>query len=348
MNVLQRLYRGETDFDFVGLRRRWFMLSGVLLVIAALAFFVRGLNLSVDFEGGTVVESPNPAGASVADVNSAIGGVVTGAKVQLIGEDERVLVQTEALGGAEQDELVAAVAAVAGVPVDDTVVDAVGPTFGREVTNRAVEALLIFLAVVVIFISLRFEWKMALTGLVALAHDLGITFGVYALVGFEVTPATVIAVLTILGYSLYDTVVVFDKVTENVELYGDKQTYTAIANHSMNEVLMRSVNTSLTSLLPVGSLLIFGSFLLGASTLREFALALFIGIAAGTYSSIFVATPLLAAWKEQEEDWQRMHKRVARKRGTGRRREEEEQEATPEVFAGPGVTARPPKKRRRR
>jgi preprotein translocase subunit SecF len=347
MSMLHRLYTGETSFDFVGNRRRWFTFSGVLLLIAVLAFAGRGLNLSVDFEGGTIVESPNPAGASVSDVNDAIGGVIPGtAKVQLVGDGDRVLVQTEALDGAQQDDLVAAVAAVAGVTVDDTFVEGVGPTFGREVASRALRALFIFLAVVVVFISFRFEWKMALTGLSALAHDLLLTFGVYALVGFEVTPATVIAVLTILGYSLYDTVVVFDKVTENVEQFGEKQTYTAIANHSMNEVLMRSINTSLTSLLPVGSLLLFGSLLFGAATLREFALALFIGIAAGTYSSIFIATPLLARWKEREEQWQRMHKRVARK-GKGRQAEPEPEPAA-EVFSGPGVQARPPKKRRRR
>jgi preprotein translocase subunit SecF len=165
----------------------------------------------------------------------------------------------------------------------------------------------------VVFISLRFEWKMALGDIAALFHDLIITAGIYSIVGFEVTPATVIAVLTILGYSLYDTVVVFDKITENVNELGSKHTFAEIANLSLNQVLMRSINTSLTSLLPIGSLLFVGSFLLGATTLREFALALFIGVAIGTYSSIFVATPLLTVWKEREPHWERMERRAARR-----------------------------------
>jgi preprotein translocase subunit SecF len=262
-----------------------------------------------------------------------------------------VLVQTKALDSAEQDELVAAVAAAAGVAVDDTNVDAVGPTFGAEITRRAVEALLIFLLVVALFITWRFEWKMALAGLAALFHDLMITAGIYSVVGFEVTPATVIAVLTILGYSLYDTVVVFDKIGENVRDLSTRNTFTEIANLSMNQVLMRSINTSLTTLLPIGSLLLVGSYLLGASTLREFALALFIGVAAGTYSSIFVATPLLTMWKEREREWQRMQRRAARRAGE-----------TVVVSVGPtatgpqmasetrdtGAQPRPPRQRRKR
>jgi len=203
------------------------------------------------------------------------------------------------------------------------------------------------------FISIRLEWKMAMAGLAALGHDLVLTAGIYALVGFEVTPATIIAILTILGYSLYDTVVVFDKVVENVEERGDRHTASAIVNMSMNQVFMRSVNTSLTSLLPIGSLLFVGSFLLGAATLREFALALFIGVATGTYSSIFLAAPLLALWKEREEHWQRVRRRMQRK---GTEDEfaarildvvpEAEQEGLPAVLTG--AAPRPPKKRRRR
>ncbi|MFB3049694.1 MAG: protein translocase subunit SecF, partial [Acidimicrobiia bacterium] len=174
----------------------------------------------------------------------------------------------------------------------------------------------VFLVVVSLFIAWRFEWKMAVAALVALFHDLAITGGIFALFQFTVSPATVIAILTIMGYSLYDTVVVFDKVDENVELMQDRATYTAIVNTSMNQVLMRSINTSLTSLLPVGSLLLIGSFALGAATLREFALALFIGIALGTYSSLFVAAPVLALWKEREEDWTRARRRADR-RGSG-------------------------------
>jgi preprotein translocase subunit SecF len=180
------------------------------------------------------------------------------------------------------------------------------------VTRRAVEALVIFLAAVSIFIAWRFEWKMALSALAAMFHDLIIAGGIYALVGFTVSPSTIIAVLTVMGYSLYDTVVVFDKVSDNVHEAPNKVTYSGIVNLSLNEVLMRSINTSLTSLLPVGSLLVVGLLAIGAETLQEFALALFVGIAVGTYSSIFIAAPLLARWKESEPEWERRRRRATR------------------------------------
>ena len=255
-------------------------------------------------------------------------------------------------------------AEVAGVEVADVSSQEVGPTFGREVAESALRALIIFLIVVTIFISIRFEWRMAAAAMAALFHDLLLTAGVYAVTGFEVTPATVVAILTILGYSLYDTVVVFDKIEEHIELEHEKSTITGIVNTSMNQVLMRSVNTSLTSLLPVGSLLFVGSFLLGAATLREFALALFVGIAAGTYSSIFFASPLLAIWKEREEEWQRMRRRVDRKTALATVAVEPddggpEMAATqaadvfvdddqPRSAAVTGATPRPPKRRRRK
>ncbi len=225
------LYRGETTIDFFGMRNRWFAVSGGLIAISLLALSILWLDTSVDFTGGTIVSSPNPAGASVAEVRSALAEIgQDGARVQLIGEQNEINVQTDALSPDEQDELVAIIAEIAGVTVDDTNVDAVGPTFGAEITRRAVQALVIFLIVVAGFISWRFEWKMAITGLAALFHDLIITAGIYSIVGFEVTPATVIAILTILGYSLYDTVVVFDKITENVTDLSGRNTFTEIAN----------------------------------------------------------------------------------------------------------------------
>jgi preprotein translocase subunit SecF len=274
-----------------------------------------------------------------------------GARVQIRterDETETVVVQTEALDVADRDELVETVATVAGVDANDTSVAAVGPTFGSEITRRAIEALVIFLVVVALFITWRFEWKMAVAALAALFHDLIITAGIYSIIGFEVTPATVIAILTILGYSLYDTVVVFDKITENVHELGSRHTFTEIANLSMNQVLMRSLNTSATSLLPIGSLLLVGSYLLGAATLREFALALFIGIAAGTYSSIFVATPLLTEWKEREPEWQRMQRRVARRSGETVLTAAEAATATAAETKSTGATPRAPRQRRKR
>jgi len=351
--MLGELYRGETSIDFIALRRRWFAISGALVTVSVVSLLFLRLEGSVDFTGGTIVDTPNPAAATVAEVRSALSQIgQAGARVQVTGEgaEGRVLVQTEALDAAAEDELVATVAVAAGVDVDDTNVDAVGPTFGAQITRRALQALAIFLLVVTAFITWRFEWKMALAALVALFHDLVVTAGIYSLVGFEVTPAAVIAVLTILGYSLYDTVVVFDKITENVRELANRNTYVEIANLSMNQVLMRSINTSLTTLLPIGSLLVVGSGLLGATTLREFALALFIGVTAGTYSSIFVATPVLTLWKEREPEWQRMQRRASRRGGGG--------EVVTVGGAAPaetavesrdvGATPRAPKQRRKR
>ncbi len=347
MSVISRLYRGETTIDFIAQRKRWFYFSGALLAISILSLLFRGLDGSVDFTGGTIVEADNVAEVELGDVRSALGDIGRdAARVQLTGGGT-IIVQTEALDAAEQDELVAAVAAIAGVSADSTNVDAVGPTFGDEVTRRAIEALVIFLVVVALFISWRFEWKMALGALAALFHDLLITAGVYSVVGFEVTPATVIAILTILGYSLYDTVVVFDKITENVNDLNTRNTFTEIANLSMNQVLMRSINTSLTTLLPIGSLLFIGSFVLGATTLREFALALFIGVAAGTYSSIFVATPILAMWKESEPEWQRMQRR-AQRRGAAEMPVAAVLADAAQEQVDAGAVARPPRQRRKR
>ena len=366
MSVLTRMYRGETNFDFVGASRRTLVVSAVLVVLSILLLLLRPLNLSIDFTGGTVVVVSNEADASVEEVRSAMSDLgLGGARVQLTGEGKFIRVQTEALEAGPQDDLIVAVAAVAGVSVNEVTVSAVGPSFGAEVTRSALQALLIFLLVVSVYIAWRFEWKMAVAALAALFHDLVITGGSFAAFQFVVSPATVIAVLTIMGYSLYDTVVVFDKVNENVEEMHEKYTYSEIVNTSMNQVLMRSINTSLTSLLPVGSLLLIGSLAFGAQTLREFALALFIGIALGTYSSIFVAAPLLAIWKEREEDWVRTRKRVERRRLTGEKVEPArvaavavvepseipEQAAADEPSAGSGTsgaTPRPPKKRKKR
>jgi preprotein translocase subunit SecF len=351
MSLWRSLYRGETEFDFMRYRRRYLVISGVLIGISLLSLLVRGFDGSVDFTGGTIVESPNVSAVDVAEYRNELSAVgQEGARVQIRSErdgSEVVVVQTEALSVDDRNALVVTVAAVAGVDENDTTIAAVGPTFGSEITRRAIEALGIFLVVVSLFITWRFEWKMAMGALAALFHDLIITAGIYSLVGFEVTPATVIAILTILGYSLYDTVVVFDKITENVHELGSRHTFTEIANLSLNQVLMRSLNTSATSLLPIGSLLLVGSYLLGAATLREFALALFIGIAAGTYSSIFVAAPLLTEWKEREPEWQRMQRRVARRSGATVLTTEVATAAATEGRST-GAQPRAPKQRRRR
>lgn len=349
MSTFGRMYRGETHIDFVGNRNRGFTFSAVVIGASLVSMIFFGFNVGIDFEGGTVIEMENPAGAPLSEVRDALADLgISNAKVQSRGEGVRI--QTEQLSAEDEQAVVEAIAEVVGEDPDQASRQTVGPTFGRQVAESAIRALVIFLLLVAVYISIRLEWRMALSGMLALGHDLVFTAGIYSMVGFEVSPATVIAILTILGYSLYDTVVVFDKVLENIQERGDKQTISAIVNMSMNQVLMRSINTSLTSLLPIGSLLFVGSFLLGATTLREFALALFIGVFAGTYSSIFVAAPVLARWKEREERWQRVRRRIERKG-------DEDAFAVTHGEAGTvhqtialrsGATPRPPKKRRKK
>lgn len=349
MNTLKVMYRGQTRFDFIAISKTTLKVSLALVILSLVVMIARPFNLSIDFTGGVLVTVEDKANATVDEVRADLREVgFADARVQLTGnEDESfVQVQTEELDPDSQDNLVSAVAAAAGADVNDVNVDAVGPTFGAEVTRRSIEALAVFLVVVSLFIAWRFEWKMALAALAALFHDLIIAGGIYAAIGFVVTPSTIIAVLTILGYSLYDTVVVFDKVTENVEGADAKTTYSSIINLSMNQVLMRSINTSLTSLLPVGSLLLVGFLAIGAETLREFALALFIGIALGTYSSLFVAAPLLSRWKEREPNWER-HRRKAEK-ADGDDHELIATEVAPDVTSVTNAAPKPPKQRRKR
>lgn len=319
MSVIGKLNRGETDIDFVGLRRRWFIISAVLLTVALGSLGIRQLNLGIEFVGGLTIQAPNPAGADVPDVRQAFFDIgVDEATIQLLDDGASIRVTTRELDTETEGAAIEALGSVTSAESNDISVETVGPSFGALVARRALVALGVFLGAVVLFISWRLEFKMALAGLAALFHDLLITVGVYALTGFAVTPATVVAILVILGYSLYDTVVVFDKVEELVEIEEEK-TYTEIVNQAMNSVLARSLATSLTSLLPVGSILFVGSFILGAPTLLDFALALFVGIAAGTYSSIFFAAPILATLKEGEEEWQERAEWVERRIKAGRR-----------------------------
>jgi preprotein translocase subunit SecF len=318
MSVLTRLNRGETTIDFVGHRRRWFTISAVALLISVVALVVFQLNLGIEFVGGLSMQSPNPAAADVPDMRNALEGVgINDATIQLVDDGDAVRITTRELDSAAENSAIDAIAEVTGADRNDISIDAVGPTFGALIARRALLALGVFLGAVILFISWRLEFKMAAAGIAALVHDLVITIGVYALTGFPVTPATVVAVLVILGYSLYDTVVVFDKIEELVEI-ETKKTYSEIVNQAMNSVLARSLATSLTSLLPIGSILFVGSFILGAPTLRDFALALFVGIAAGTYSSILIASPLLAGWKEREPAWIERSEWVERRAKSGR------------------------------
>jgi preprotein translocase subunit SecF len=301
MSGFSRLVQGRTNIDFVGRSKQWFTISGIAVAIALVALAVFQLNLGLEFRGGVSIQTGNPAGADVQTVNDALTDIgISDPVVQLINDGEAIRVETPPLDPEGQDELRQLVSDVTGSPRDELSVEAVEPRFGELLARQAVIALVVFLGAVALFITWRLEWKMALAGLAALAHDIAITVGVYAITRFSVTSATVVALLTILGYSLYDTVVVFDKVTEAAAHAEKNDTYPGVVNRSMNQVLVRSLNTSLTSLLPVGSLLFVGSLLLGAASLRDFALALFVGIASGTYSAIFVAAPLRARWKTDD------------------------------------------------
>lgn len=299
MSFLKRLSRGETNFDFVGKRRLWFQISAFLILISVGFVGFRGLNLGIEFRGGTTINSPNATGATIEELRLLTDEAgVEGAVIQLVNDGQAVRLQTPALEPEVERELIDNVAALTGTERSEISIDSIGPSFGALILRQSLVALAVFLVAVALFMSWRLEWKMAGSGLAALVHDIIITVGVYSITWFEVTPATVIALLTILGYSLYDTVVVFDKVSELADEAGPKEDYGDIVNRAMNLVLGRSLNTSLSSLLPVGSILFVGSLVFGASSLRDFALALFVGLAASTYSSIFVAAPLLAAWKK--------------------------------------------------
>jgi preprotein translocase subunit SecF len=321
LSLWHRLNRGETKVDFVGKRRLWFRFSLIAIGITLVALVVRGgLNLGIEFEGGVSVTGPNPGAATVEDLRAVTEDVgVDGSVIQLINDGEGFRVQTPALDPETENTLLDSIASATGNPRTELSIDSVGPSFGALILRQSLVALIVFLVAVTLFMTWRLELKMALAGIAALVHDLLLTTGVYALTGFEVTPATVVAILTILGYSLYDTVVVFEKVREMTGQFGDRLTYSEVVNRSMNLVLSRSLNTSLTSLLTVGSILFVGSFILGATTLEDFALALFVGLAASTYSSIFVAAPLLAAWKEREDAWISRRRKIEAKTRTDSR-----------------------------
>ena len=314
-SLAHRLYSGEVSYDFVGRRRRWYAISGAIVLLALIGLFGRGLNLGIEFKGGSEFTIPNTT-ASVEQVRASVEKAgVTDPIVTQVGQST-IRVQTPALTPDQSVQVTAQIAKDTGVKQGDIGVQLVGPSWGSEITKRALQGLIVFLILVAIFLSAYFEWRLAIAALVALIHDLVITIGIYALTGFEVTPATVIGVLTILGFSLYDTVVVFDKVRENTRgiTSGNKATYSEAANLALNQTLVRSINTSVVALLPVTAILVIGVGFLGAGTLKDLALALFIGTAAGTYSSIFIATPVACQLQERRPEMKALATRVAARR----------------------------------
>jgi preprotein translocase subunit SecF len=341
VSLASRLYHGDTSFDIVGRRRLWFTISGVLVLVSLISLVVPGLNFGIDFKGGAVFRVQPERPVSEAQVRRAVGSA---AEVVQVTENEpvQVIVQTEVLGQPEVARIRTELAELAGVERNQVSTENIGSKWGSTVSRKAVIALLVFLVVVTIYVSLRMEFKMAVAALVALLHDLIITCGIFALARFEVTPASVIALLTILGYSLYDTVVVFDKVRENTGALTamSRTTYSQATNLAVNQTMMRSLNTSLASLLPILGLLLVGSYLLGAETLKDLALALFVGVAAGAYSSIFIAPPIVAMWKEKEPRYAQLRARVERlaAQGPGAERPERPQRPERPVRTGAGGT----------
>jgi preprotein translocase subunit SecF len=348
-NIGARLYQGDVSIDFVGRRKTWYLVSLVIVIVALGGLLFRGLNYGIEFKGGVEFNAQiaNPS-ANVEKVTDAV--VATGIEeVQnptvVASGTSAIRIDTKTLSLDQTNVVEKAIRSAGATEVNPSTI---GPTWGASIANRALTGLIVFVVLVVLFIWAYFrEWRMSVAGIIALAHDLIITVGVYALTGFEVTPATVTGFLTILGYSLYDTVVVFDKVRENTRgiTTSTRRTYAEGANLAVNQTLVRSINTSLAALLPVGAILYVGTFQLGSGPLKDLALALFVGMAAGAYSSIFIATPLLAQLKMREPAMVAQARRVSSRR-TALAKEasaagSRPRGATPTRAAAAGATAAP-------
>jgi preprotein translocase subunit SecF len=309
------LYTGKRSIDFIGRRKLWFLISAVVLLLALAGPFLRGgYTFGIEFTGGSEFRISGVETTDQTPAVDAVTGVVPeiAPRVSAVGSDA-IRVQTDQLADEESTEVRRALADAYSVPVEEVTESFIGPSWGADITGQALRGLLIFLVAVGAFMAFYFRtWKMAVAAMVALLHDLVLTAGLYGIVGFEVTPAAVIGFLTILGYSLYDTVVVFDKIRENTtgEEASGGLTFGQSVNLAVNQTLVRSINTSIVAILPVAAILFIGAFLLGAGTLRDIALALFIGILVGTYSTIFVAAPLYSLMREREPAIRKRDKRA--------------------------------------
>ncbi|MGQ0842673.1 MAG: protein translocase subunit SecF [Sporichthyaceae bacterium] len=318
------LQTGKKSIPFVRLRRRLYAFSLILIIVSAAGVATRGLDLGVEFEGGAVFEARG-GGISVPEVRKVLEGAgVEGPTVQKVGTDG-VRAETEELTPAKANEIRQAMAKELGIPAEEITTQVVGPSWGGDVTNKAVQSLIIFLVLLAFYLVIVFEWRLAVGAMVALLHDVVATIGIYAIVGFQVTPATVIGLLTILGYSIYDTVVVFDKVRENTANLrsSSRQTYADACNLAVNQTLVRSINTSVIGLLPVAALLFVGAGLLGAGVLKDLALVLFIGMAVGSYSSMCLAVPVVVTLSERDPETQAHNKRVAARQTSEARKSED-------------------------
>jgi len=325
-SLANRLYRGEAGVDVVGKRKIWFGVAGAILLIAILSFSFRGFTLGIEFRGGNEFQVPSSVG-TIAEAESAfasaLGTVETEEPARVVSSQllrgasaSQYLIRTTELAAPDAIEVKEAAAAQLGLAPEQISDSLVSSAWGSQVTRQALLGLMFFLILVVAYLIFRFEWRMAVAAVASLMLDLLLTASVYSIVGFEVTPSTIIGFLTILGFALYDVVVVFDKVQENTRgiTAGSRQTYGEAANLAVNQTLMRSINTGLVALLPVGGLLFIGAGLLGAGTLKDLGLVLFFGMGAAVYSSIFFATPVLVTLKEREPHLQAHAKRVAARR----------------------------------
>ncbi|MEU9960268.1 protein translocase subunit SecF [Streptomyces sp. NPDC050982] len=351
-----RLHRGEIGYDFVGKRKLWYGISILITITAIVGLAVRGLNMGIEFQGGAVFTTERTS-ISVSQAETyAEEASGHDAIVQKLGNGG-LRIQIAGIDTGKSDQIKQELSKDLKVDAEKINADLVGPSWGDQVANKAWQGLAIFLVLVVIYLAIAFEWRMAVAALVALIHDITITVGVYALVGFEVTPGTVIGLLTILGYSLYDTVVVFDSLKEQTKdiTKQTRWTYSEIADRSINGTLVRSINTTVVALLPVGGLLFIGGGVLGAGMLNDISLSLFVGLAAGAYSSIFIATPLVADLKEREPQMKALRKRVLAKRAAAAAKgesleapvvedhydEDEPEDATPAVVGPRAQRAQP-------
>ena len=319
------LYTGARSFNIVGRRRIWFSIAGVLVLICILVPVFRGFNFGIEFRGGSqftvsdVAKNPDQTLATKAVQKIVSGSTPTVATVNGVGGTS-IQVTTDELSTVKTDDVQNALASAYNVPKKNVAATFIGATWGQDITSQAIKALIAFIILAVIIMALYFRtWKMSVAAIIALFHDLIIVAGVYAILGFEVTPDAVIGFLTILGYSLYDTVVVFDKIRENTNEDGERsvRTFSESVNLAVNQTLVRSINTSVVALLPVAAILFIGAAFLGAGTLRDISLALFVGILSGTYSTIFVAAPLYALMRENEPAIQKRTKRTTVARTTG-------------------------------
>jgi preprotein translocase subunit SecF len=312
------LYTGKRSFNFVGGRKKWYTIAGILILLSVVVPLFTGVNFSIEFRGGSQFQIAGVENATAQPAIDAVASVVPDAvtKVTIVGEDG-VRVQTDQLSQADSHEVTGALAEAYDVPESEVASSFIGPSWGADVTRQAVVGLIAFVLLAAIVMALYFRtWKMSVAAILALIGDLIVTTGLYAAVGFEISPAAMIGILTILSYSLYDTVVVFDKIRENTAEDGleSRRTFAESVNLAVNQTLVRSINTSVVAALPVAAILFIGAGVLGADTLRDISLALLIGILVGTWSTVFIAAPLYSQLREGEQAISRHDQKVLKER----------------------------------